>query len=257
MTTPKRRSARPKKATSGPTHNMTLDEFDALLNSERGYPVAFAATVKELAVTRAQIKQLDAARSEVFEHVKRAYELGHRVVGSTGYELRQTSPGEPSAYRAVASAVAKKADPEAWRRAQAAKRWVQVKCPPAFELAIPVIDTPSVPEFLPPDQATILYREHPAWKRRRWLAQDEERLIGSLEKIAAEFGWDGGETDGPVTFTDGWSVQLRTTQYSSERLAETDPALFDALAETKVKQASPRIVVRHADEHDMDELDGE
>lgn len=236
---------------------MTLDEFDAALTSEHGHPTGFAATVRELAVTRAQIKQIDAARAEVFEHVKRAYDVGHRAVGGTGYELRQTTPGEPTTYRAVASAVCKKADPKAWQRAQAAKRWVQVKPPPAFELAIPVIDTPAVPDFLPPDQATILYREHPAWKRRRWLADDEERLIGSLEKIAAEFGWDGGETDGPVTFTDGWSVQLRTRQYSSERLAEVDPALFDQLAEVKTKQTPARVVVARAEEREWDELDGE
>jgi len=230
----------------------TLKTFSATLDEHAGEPVGFDDVVVRLAVTRVAIKQLKAARADLFAHVKRAYEVGHRVVPEAGMELRMTNPGEPTAVRAVASAVAKKADPDAWKRAQVRKRWVAVAAPASVELACPVIETPPTREFIAPAEAVILYKEHPAWEKLRRLADQEEELIERLDKIAANFGWDGE----PMVFADGWSVGLVRLQFSSDRLAETDPALFDQLAETSVRQAPSRLVVRRVTDTG-DEDDGD
>lgn len=250
--------SRGKPKPKGDVRPETLKQFSADLDAHAGRVVGFERMVTDLARTRAAVKQMKAARAAVHAHVKRAYEIGHRVISGTGLELRQTQPGYPVTYLAVDSAAAKKADKAAWARAQARERWVQITPPSSFVLRLRLPELPEARDFIPPAEAVVLYAEHPAWDYLKALMDDEKALINKLDKLAADFGWDGGETDGPLVFADGWTAQLARRVYSSERLAEIDPALFKALAVTKVKQAAVRVYVAQADgggEHD--EYDGD
>lgn len=226
----------------GDVRDETLAQFSAELNEHAGRKVGFEYMVRSLAVSRAQRKQIEAVRAEVFVHVKRAFEIGHRVIPDTGLELRETAVSPAVTYRAAESAAVKKADKAAWQRAQVRERWVSVR-PPA-DLDVPVIGVPTVPGFLPPAEATMLYHDHPAWEKLRFLREDEKTTVDRLEKTAADFGWDGD----PLIFADGWTVQLARYVFSSEALAANDPALFDQLAVVKARQAARRVYVRTSED---------
>jgi hypothetical protein len=249
MTTTTRKTT--KKAPKGTVRTETLAQFSGALDDHAGQPVGFDALVRKLYTTRAQLKQLEEARKAVFEHVKRAYDVGHRVVG--GYELKMTNPAPGEPYRAVSSAEVKKQAPAAWRRAQAVVPWVSVQAPAAVAAAVPVLDVPDGSGFLPPEQAVLIHREHPAWQRIKLLREVEQDTIGALEKLGAEFGWDGDEQ----VFADGWHVQLNRVQFSAEKLRELEPEVFDRLAVTKTRAVSPRVYIGKISSDDMDEIDGD
>ena len=249
MTTTTRKTT--KKAPKGTVRTETLAQFSQELDDHAGQPVGFDVLVRTLYTTRAQLKQLEEARKEVFEHVKRAYDIGHRVVG--GYELKVSNPAPGEPYRAVSSAEVKKLAPAAWRRAQAVVPWVSVQAPQAVAAAVPLLDVPESSGFMPPEQAVTTHREHPAWKRIKLLREVEQDTIGALEKLGAEFGWSG---DAQV-FADGWTVQLNRVQFSADKLREVDPEVFDRLAVTKVRATSPRVYIGKISSDDTDEMDGD
>lgn len=212
--------------------------------------------IRRLAVVRQQRAQIKEARDQVRYHVNMAYANGTRDVAGTGYKLKATDPGEPVTVRKVETHTVKKADPKAWERARAVVSYVQVKPPAAFKLAVPLVPTPSVPaNHMPIDKAVVLLKEDRAWAVSRELRDEEVELVERLEKLAADFGWDGL----PITFADGWTAGLRRLQFSSDKLAELDPALFDQLAVERTQQRPGYVRVVKADD-DMDpwdELDGE
>ncbi|AGT12964.1 hypothetical protein KAYACHO_60 [Mycobacterium phage KayaCho] len=255
MTTTTRKTK--AKAPKGDVRPETLAQFAAILNDIAERDVGFDRIVNRLYVARAQLAQVTAARKAVFVHVKRAYEIGHRAIGDTPYDLRETAPGPVTQYRAVDSAVAKKADAAAWRRAHVVAPFVQVKAPAAVALAVPPVDVPADREFISPPEAVVLHREHPAWAEGKKLREAERWALTQLEEIGRQFDWPGDLK----VFADGWSVQLTREQYSSDALAERDPALFDQLAVLKTKQAAPRIYIARRDgddpEGDMAEYEGD
>ncbi|ABD58179.1 hypothetical protein PBI_COOPER_62 [Mycobacterium phage Cooper] len=224
----------------------TLEQFNRELIEYAGSDPGFDQMVRDLYRVRAQKAQLEEARTVVFSHVKQAYEVGHRVVPGTPYELKQTSPKAGEPYLAVSSADVKKADPAAWRRAQAPTRFVQVKAPAGAAAAVPVLDAPDGSEFMDPVTAVRTHKEHPAWAVLKELRAEEQDLLDRLDKVAADFGWDGGAEDGPLVFADGWSVQLVRTQFSAEKLYAVEPQLFARLAATKTKQAPARVFIGKA-----------
>ena len=116
------------------------------------------------------------------------------------------------------------------------------QAPAAVAAAVP---EEAVPELCNLDkgvglrEAVLAYKEAPAWQRLKALREAEQETLGRLEKLAAEFGWDGDLK----VFADGWSVQLKRQQYSSEALAAVAPDVFEKLAVVKVKQAPARVYV--------------
>ncbi|AYP70049.1 hypothetical protein I5G62_gp63 [Mycobacterium phage CRB2] len=236
MTTTKGRKATRKAPEDA--RDETLAQFAKMVDDHHGSAVGFDRLVKELARARAQIAQVKAARDEVFSVVKARFEEGHRIAGP-GVELRLTAAGEAKIERAVESAAVKKHNPAAWRRAQADVPYVQVKAPAAAKLAIELIPTPTVNEDWPVEKAVEVYQHDPAWVRLKELREIEEETLAKLDKLAADFGWDGH----PITFSDGWSIGLRRKQFSAAKLAELEPEVFEALAVSKVRQATPRVYV--------------
>lgn len=236
MTTTKGRKATRKAPEDARTES--LAEFARLVDEHYGRAVGFDALVTELARARAQIAQLKAARDDVFAVVKARFEEGHRIAGP-GVELRLTAAGEATIVKAVESAAVKKANPAAWRRAQADVPYVQVKAPAAAKLAVELIETPTVNEDWSVEQAVAVYQGDPAWARLKELRIEEQDTLTRLDKLAADFGWDGH----PITFADGWSIGLRRKQFSADKLAELEPEVFAELAITKVRQATPRVYI--------------
>ncbi|AHJ88360.1 hypothetical protein CG91_gp060 [Mycobacterium phage 39HC] len=256
MTTTKTKTTR--KPPKGDVRPETLAQFAAILNDAAERDVGFDRLVNRLYVVRAELAQITTARKAVFEHVKRAYEIGHRAIGDTPYDLRETEPGAPVLYRAVSSAAAKKADAAAWRRAHVVVPFVQVKAPAAVAMTVPHHQVPDASGFMDPVTAVLTHKEHPAWAEAKKLREAERWALTQLEAVGKEFDWPGDLK----VFSDGWSIQLTREQYASEALAERDPALFDQLAEVKQRQAPVRVyIVRRdaegADEGDWDETDGD
>ena len=246
MTTTTRKSPRKAAPKGGDVRAESLAKFSATLDRHAGFKVGFAAMVRELFVTRVQLAQIKAARTAVFDHVKHAYEVGHRVVGENGYEIAMTAPGEAVAYRAVESAAVRKAHPAAWRAAQSFVPYVQVKAPASAQQRASgglAVALPEAVEFLAPAEAVVLYREHPAWALARSLRAVETEVLAQLDKVAAEFGWDGDLK----VFSDGWSIQLRRLQFSADKLALTHPEVYEQMAVSKVRQAPARCYVRKVD----------
>lgn len=248
--------AQPAAQPAKDVREQTLAQFSAELDRHARRTVGFAAMATALWHTRQQITALTTARTEIFEQIKTAYHDGWRKVPGTDWELKQTDPGEPSTYRAAASAAVKKANPAAWRRAQTDAPFVQVKAPGGVKPRYPV--QASRPPIVAPNAdlrvAAAAYKDSPAWAAIKELREREAELVERLEKLAGNYGWDGL----PITFADGWTVSLRRRQYSSDMLAITDPELFEKLAETKIRQAAARIYLGKAGVHDEAvDLDGD
>jgi hypothetical protein len=245
---------------TGTLRSETLAAFGQLLDNHAGEEVGLAAAVETLYAARYQARALAAARKVLLEKVKAAHALGVVSVPGTPYLLKETSPGRAQQYLAVPSNVAKSANKPAWQRAHVAKSWAQVQPPvvaAARLQAAVTLDIPDVSRMSTLTLAATAYREHPAWERLKKLYAEEKTAKERLEKIAADHGWDGL----PLTFADGWVIGLRREQYSSERLAEIEPEMFDRLAELKIKQFGPRVYVALPDEDDemgeIDEWDGD
>lgn len=252
MTTTTRKKS---TASKGDVRKETLAQFSAALDEHAGRPVGFSDMVADLYRVRAQKAQLEEARTVVFSHVRQAYEVGHRVLPGTPYELKMTSPKPGEPYLAVASADVKKHDPAAWRRAHAPNRFVQVKAPSGAAAAVPVLDAPDGTQFMGPVQAAQVYKEHPAWAVLKGLRDEEQELLDRLDKVAADFGWDGGAAEGPLVFADSWSVQLVRTQFSAEKLAAVAPDVFERLAVAKTRQVTPHVFIGKAGISEDDEAE--
>lgn len=250
MTTTTRTNA---TAPKGDIRNETLAQFDAMLTEHAGGDTGFGELVSGLFATRAAISQIDAARKAVYVHVKAAYDIGHTVVADTPYRLKMTTPPEPVVYQAVSSGDVKKRDPAAWRRAQALTNFVQVKAPAAVAAAVPEEAVPDTTGFMDPTSAVLTYKEHPAWVRLRELRAVEQETLGRLEKLAADFGWDGDLK----VFSDGWSVQLKRAQFNADKLRELEPEVFSACAVTKVKSVTPHVIVGRMTPDGVEDYDAE
>lgn len=247
--------------------NLALSVFARTLDEIASRAVGFDNHVERLFTTRTQIAQLRKARTAVYEHVKRAAALGHEeLVGSDGlaYEIRTTEPKPPVRYLSAPSAAVKAANPLAWRRAVVPVNFVQVTASTRISRAVRHIDAPDGKAFMPPGEAVTVYQTHSAWYELRRLKQVEAHTITALQTIAAEFDWDGGVSEGPMKFGDGWTLQLRREQYSSDELKAACPDVFDQVAVAKLKQSVPRVYVRRLgitdegdDLDDMDEIDGD
>ncbi|AOT27278.1 hypothetical protein KNT58_gp61 [Mycobacterium phage Fortunato] len=242
MTTTTRKTTKKAQPPKGDVRSETLAQFNRELIEYGGYDPGFDGLVETLYATREAIRQLAGARKNLFEHIKGYHRGADVAVPGTEYVVRQTEAGPATTYRAVSSAAAKKADPAAWRRAQVLTGFVQVKAPAAVAAAVPVEDVPALCHLekgVGLTEAVAAYKDAPAWARLKELRAVESETLGRLEKLAAEFGWDGDLK----VFADGWSVQLKRVQYSSDALAVVDPELFDRLAEVKLRQAAPRVYI--------------
>jgi hypothetical protein len=246
----KRPAARKKAPPKGDVRAETLLAFDAQLCEHAGHAVGFAELVADLWVTRQSIKALTAARQEVFALIKTAHAHGTRQVGD--WELRETKRTDPVVYRAVESAAVKRAAPAAWQAAQTLVRRVSVTAPatqPAPRVEVPR----SLPKGASVELAIATYKS-PLFDQLKRLKADEDELVERLDKLAAEFGWDGEE----ITFADGWKAGTRRRQFSGELLATIDPDTWERLAVTKVKETAPRVYLARAGEPDEAvDLDGE
>ena len=247
---------RPKKSAAKDQRPETLAEFAAQLNDHAGRDVEFDALVRRLLIARQQLAQATEARKQLRAGLHIAYtEHGLRTVGDTGYQLRLSQPGPATTYRTVMSADVKKADPAAWRRAQAVVSYVQVKASYAERQAVPTLEVPNTAALWNnPVAATVALKEAPVWKLMRGLRDTETETVERLDKLAADFGWDGL----PLTFADGWTVGLRRRQFSADHLAAVDPEAFDRLAVTRVRQTVPTLYVATLSQSDEAvDLDGD
>lgn len=248
-------------------HPETLAQFARAIDAHVGRAVAFDKHVSTLHRAKIQLGALAAARKSVHAHVKRARMIGHTIVtGSDGqlYEICETEPKPPIRRRAAASAVVKKADEAAWRRATISAPFVQVKAPLTVTHSIDPLAAPAEVKFMPPAEAVTVYKTHPAWHDLRRLSNMIENTKAALLTIADLCDWDGGCELGPAVFGDGWTVQLRRREYRSDQLEQVEPALFERLAEVKLTMATRRVYVRLAGQHDdngesgeFDEIDGD
>jgi hypothetical protein len=78
-------------------------------------------------------------------------------------------------------------------------------------------------------------------------AAEAKDVGGSLEKIAANTGWDGGIEEGDLLTTDGWQLKLRELRYDSEKLKANDPALYERLVRVVVGKGSTRLDISDYD----------
>lgn len=221
----------------------TLDEFSAALDDHLNADVGFADAVRDLWVTRQRLANLESARRETFEHVKTAFHTGTRVVGE--FELRETARREPEVYRAVEAAVVKKHAPAAYAAARTLVSRVSVSAPRGSADLVPRDRVPKLPKTVTAEAAVRAYKSD-LFSLIKLLKSEEVDLLGRLEKIAAEAGWDGTEQ----VFADGWKAALKREQFSGERLREIDPDLWDRLAVTKVREQQPRVYLAKRGEVD-------
>lgn len=262
MTPPSR--SKPKTTAALP---VTLSQFSDQLDRDLGRRAEFASTVRELYVTRTQLAYLREARRPLFERIVAGYDDGHRIVTGSGYELRCTAAGVPMVYRAVDSAAAKKADKVAWAAAAVEVPYVSAKAPglvdEQFRAALSEWNLNGLTDFNTAPSLTLAaavraYKEHPAWAQLKGLRAVEVTLVTELTALRDDprVDWDGMA----LTFADGWSASVVRRQYSSERLAEVAPALFERLAVTKVKAAAAHVYVAREGSGDADgahDLDAE
>ncbi|UXE04437.1 hypothetical protein SEA_FUNSIZED_66 [Mycobacterium phage Funsized] len=269
-TTTQRANAR----TTKDQRDETLAEFSSAVDAHLGRPAGFARAVADLADVRARIKRIEERRSSIY----RELEQRHRARGGGPVLVPSSRGGEPwvlrrtnakvSVTRTVPAEIAKKADRAVYEAARVAKAKLRLVPPPLWRGSGDVDKLPALPNPGTDTGAVIaLYRakQFDVLAELRQL-EDDARL--ALDKIAADCGWDGGETNGPILFADGWEIGLRTREYSADRLREIDPALFDRLAVTKERAAGTRIMVvgleqafalGYVTEEDLeaDEIDGE
>ena len=247
---------RSTRAPKGDVRTETLGQFSDQLDAHLGKKVQFADIVMDMHEVKVKAEHVKKARSAVFAHVKKAYEIGHRQIMGTTYDLAITNP-QPGDYTlTVTSAAAKKASPEKWKKAHIRAPFRQIKAPAAFTAAV---ELPELPvgwdaNFIEPVTAVKMYQDHPAWSLISELRDEDDHLHGELLGIAHDCDWDGDL----IVFADGWSVQLTRMQFDSAAFEQVDSDLFFELADYKQKQAAPRIYVtnRGGDHWDEDTSEG-
>lgn len=245
------RPATRKKPSTADVRPETLAQFDAEVRQQIGID-DFAATVQALWVARQRIAALERARKEAYEQVKVAYDSGTRL--AAGWEIRVSRGGQPEVYRAVDSAEVKKRAPAAYAAARTLVRRVSVTAPKGAEPPLPKDRVPRLPKVVTAEAAMRAYKSEDFGLLKQ-LRDDETDLVGRLEKIAADAGWDGEE----IVFADGWKAATHRRQFSGERLREIDPDTWNKLAVTKVRENRPRVYVAKpgADDDGAVDLDGE
>lgn len=241
------------------THNgkriETLMAFSRSLDAHAGTSVGFVDAVVELAAVRARKAVIDARRKQIFEVVRVKFERGDLVAGE-GRMLAQTEPTPVVTTRAVPADVVKKRSLVLWESARVAKPFVQVKPPKllassmANEAVQAVGALPPVPDARRAVHDVVaLYEAVPPTTELR---AREKSLVERLRLIGATYGWDGL----PLEFSDKWTVGLDRLEFSSDRLREIDPRLWDALAVEKPTGGFQRVYVHKAEGIELDD-DGE
>ena len=253
---------------------VTLEQFSAQIDAHLGRPAGFAEAVAALAEARARTKRVDDRRKAIYRELEQRHlGRGGGVVvlpGGGGREpwvLRRTEE-KRSVVRTVPAELVKKLDRAAYERARVSKAKLKLVTPETWRGGGDVDRLPAIPH---PTQTTDhvinLYRSK-VFDVLRDLKAEEEQARLDLDKIAADCGWDGGEAEGPLAFTDGWMLGLRTREYSVEALKANQPEVFDRLAISKERRSGTRLMVMGLDqamalgfvtEDDLecDEIDGE
>jgi hypothetical protein len=229
----------------------TLAEFAAALADHAGKPIPFMTSVIELAQTRVAVKMLKARRDLVFEQIKHRYAGGTAVTSDGEYVLRMSRPTPLVTVRTVESDTIKRKYPETWQAARVAVSRVAVSAPKSYALEIPMPKMPIVPGSSAPLDRCVAAYKHRAFDRLAGLRETENRTVRLLERIADEFGWDGM----PMTFTDSWSIGLRSLRFDADHLAEIAPDIFDELAVEKVRGGSTRLCLARLDDDDPESFD--
>jgi hypothetical protein len=262
-TTTKRKRSAP--VVKGDLRSETLAKFSRKVDQHTGRAVGFDRLVIQLASTRMQIAELKRSRAVLFDKIKNAYDAGMRSVGGGEYQLRMTKSAEPTTYLAVSSERVKRANEAAWERAKIDKQFISVRPPSgvllspnteiAADIAIDAAARLARAAWNDTGELVKAYKEHPAWAVLKSLRDIESETIEQLDKIGADNGWDGYA----MTFADGWTVGLRRRQFSSERLEEIAPDVFDQLATPKIRQFHGHVYVAKRGEssdnesHDLDD----
>ncbi|AEJ92826.1 hypothetical protein SEA_FOZZIE_66 [Mycobacterium phage Fozzie] len=238
----------------------TLGEFSIAVDEYFGREVGLYETVVNLAAVRFDIARLSERRSQLFDEIKARHARGQRLAnlgGGGGRVYLYESVARRAPKRSVPSAVIKKADPKLW---EAAKDWA-----PFVRAGAPksIIDNGELPHGsyrLPPpphvrdDLDTIVQRyRSEVFDEIRRLGQRESEIVDALNKIRDTTDWDGS----PILFADGWEVATRRWQYSSDKLKEIAPGIWDRLAQESgggVSKTVRMIDVELAIQHGMIEL---
>lgn len=234
--------------------NISLEQFSKAVDEHYGAPLGFAPAVRRLWLVRAQLAVITKRRQAIFALVKDHYAAGNRVAAVDGasIHLRMTRPAPVVVKKAVPSAVIKKHDKKLWEAAR-------VRAPYVTTIAPLVADDTVLPNpaALPavPDAGDLpsLVRAYRAVPKTDGLTSEETDAVDALEKIAANTSWDGQA----ISFTDGWGVGLVQLRYSSDRLAEIAPDVYEQLAVETTTGGSQRVIIAGSTDPEDTELDGE
>ncbi|AGT13977.1 hypothetical protein PHELEMICH_63 [Mycobacterium phage Phelemich] len=241
----------------------SLDEFEAELTKHLNRPAGFADAVRHLAAVRDASKRLQARRDAIFASVKEAHAAGTRLVNAGGrrwYLKEAVTPGSTS--RTVSAAAVKKADPALWEQCRVPKQRVAVTAPAGARLDPLDVRLPALPYRSSDVGAAVMAYKSPLFDQFAQIKADEEAAVSSLQKIAADAGWDGEA----CTFTDGWKVSLVSLVFDGEKMRATDPETYERLSTVSTRSAVKRVIVTdydvavakgEVDEAEADEIDGQ
>lgn len=211
--------------------DVTLDEFETQLREYAGRDVGFADAVRDYWAASKQLAAVEAARKAVFERIKVEHAKGNTVVQfrpedelGPGKVLRQAKPSVRRVPATVPSARIKRWNGGLWKAARVPTSYMKVTAPPSARVA--------APEGLAvPDDSAKLYDLLKAYEAMPSAAEFTEAKTDAkirLAKIAADMGdWDGL----PIEFADGWVVGTHALRYSSDKLREIAPDVWEKLAD--------------------------
>ncbi|URC18173.1 hypothetical protein SEA_ZENTENO07_72 [Mycobacterium phage Zenteno07] len=251
----------PTKKALKPTTSMTLAEIAEQV-AEHTDVEALDAMVVRLHDIRAIVARLDTRRKDIYAEVKTRFHRGTSVVYDTsipsgGYYLRETTT-QVTRYRAVESAVVKKARPELWEAARTRKPWVQVKAPDGYEVPdLGALRLPPAGAMLRTLDANTLMRHYkaPVFEQISALKGEEKHITGVLSLLGAQ-----GHLDDEQRFADGWAVTLARLEFDSEKLRRLDPEAWERMAVEKSKGGVTRldvVALDRAQDFGMIDLDAE
>lgn len=225
------------------TTTISLYQHSDQINQALGKNVAYATTVMARYDVAAMIKALQTARRPLTQLLAtrlnrdpEAAALGERMItlpDGTAVLYRRQREGQRE--RRIAPAeVVKRRYPKLYEASKTLVNYRRVTAPRGY---LPTMELPHpIPRPLHPDTQAAMSTEAvaaltrlPVFDTLTALHQQLVHLDQQLENIAAQTNWDGQR----IRYTDGWAVELRRVQYSSDKLAEIAPEVFDQLAEVR------------------------
>lgn len=221
-----------------PTINQTLSAFSDEVDEYLGRNAGFGSTVQGLAEARAQLRAVEAARAAYYDRLKAEQQRGCEFVITDDRKVRLALMERPKqTRRSVPADRVKKYDQRLWQKAKAVVPFVQAKAP---HWAKPDAVGYARRVVRPADTLVTLVNGYDdARPVLVELRETEADLVARLGDIGDEAGWDGL----PLIFTDEWVVSLRREQYSSDRLREIEPDLWNRLCVETVVEPAPQLKV--------------